>query len=177
MLDTCVLFPSTLCDTLLRIASTRTFRPLWSADIMTELHRSLVKKGLAADRADRRIGHMNRFFPDAMVSGYESLVGQMTNDPKDRHVLAAAVRAGAEVIVTFNLGDFRTTDLAPYDVEAVSPDDFLLDQLDLYPAVTIRALEAQAAAHRREPKTVPGILAALERCGLPGFAAEVRRHL
>jgi len=57
------------------------------------------------------------------------------------------------------------------------PDEFLLDQLDLHPGVTLRALGEQAAAHRREPKSVPGLLAMLERAGLPGFAAEARRHL
>jgi hypothetical protein len=119
---------------------------------------------------------MTRTFPDAMVTDYESLIDGMTNDPKDRHVLAAAVRAGAEVIVTFNLGDFSGAALKPYDIEAVSPDDFLLDQLDLYPGPTIHALTQQARAHVREPRTVLGLLVMLERSGVPQFAAEARRH-
>jgi len=78
-----------------------------------------------------------------MVTGYDSLIDGMTNDPKDRHVLAAAVRANAEVIVTFNLRDFPEPALKPYDILTVHPDDFLLDQLDLYPGLTIEApLEA-----------------------------------
>ncbi|MEV4637959.1 PIN domain-containing protein [Actinoplanes sp. NPDC049548] len=176
-LDTCVLFPASLCDTLLRLAEAQAFRPLWSGDVMTELHRNLVKRDLPAERVDRRIVQMTTSFPDAMVTGYESLIAGMTNDLKDRHVLAAAVRAHAEVIVTFNLKDFSTAALEPYDIAAVHPDDFLLDQLDLYPGVTLHALRAQAAAHRREPKSVAGVLAMLERTGLPQFAAEVRRHL
>jgi predicted nucleic acid-binding protein len=175
-LDTCVLYPSYLCDTLLRLAEKEAFRPLWSAEVMTELHRNLVKRGLPPDRVDRRIASMTRSFPDAMVSGYESLVESMTNHPKDRHILAAAVRAHAEVIVTFNLGDFPEAVLKPFDIVAVSPDDFLLDQLDLYPGPTIHALTQQAAAHLREPKTVLGLLVRLERSGLSQFAAEARRH-
>ena len=126
---------------------------------------------------DRRIAEMVRSFPDAMVTGYETLTDGMTNDPKDRHVLAAAVRANAEVIVTFNLADFPEAALKPYDIVAVHPDEFLLDQLDLYPAQTIEVLEQQAASYRREPTTVGQLLPLLDRTGLPKFAAEVRRHL
>jgi hypothetical protein len=116
-------------------------------------------------------------FPDALVTGYESLVDGMRNAPKDHHVLAAAVRANAEVLVTFNVRDFPEPALKPYDITAVHPDEFLLDQLDLYPGVTVEVLRQQAAAYRREPRTVPGILVLLERSGVPQFAAEVRRHL
>lgn len=129
------------------------------------------------DKVDRRIGQMNRAFPDATVHGYDTLVDGMKNDPKDRHVLAAAVRANAEVIVTFNTRDFPNAALAPYDLLAVHPDDFLLDQLDLYPGLVLQVLEKQAASYRREPTTVPGVLALLDRTGTPRFASEVHRHL
>ncbi|MDP9797485.1 hypothetical protein J2S43_005997 [Catenuloplanes nepalensis] len=105
-LDTCVLYPAYLCDTLLRLAEASAYRPLWSADVLGELRRNLIERGLHPDRVDRRIAHMTRAFPDALVTGYESLVDGMTNHHKDRHILAASVRAGAEVIVTFNLRDF-----------------------------------------------------------------------
>jgi len=176
-LDTCVLYPSYLCDTLLRLAEVEAYRPLWSADVLIELRRNLLERGLGSDRVDHRIAQMCRSFPDATVVGYDSLVGEMSNDPKDRHVLAAAVRATAEVIVTFNLGDFPEPALKPFDITAIHPDDFLLDQLDLYPGVTVEVLGRQAASYRREPTTVPAVLRLLERGGVPRFAAEVRRHL
>jgi predicted nucleic acid-binding protein len=176
-LDTCVLYPVYLCDTLLRLAEAEAYRPLWSADVFTELRRNLVERGVREERVDRRIGEMVRSFPDAMVTGYEALTGDMTNDPKDRHVLAAAVRAHAEVIVTFNVTDFPEAALKPYDVAAIHPDEFLLDQLDLYPRQTIEVLEQQAASYRREPTTVGRLLPLLDRTGLPKFAAEVRRHI
>ncbi|MBL7501288.1 PIN domain-containing protein [Frankia sp. CNm7] len=177
LLDTCVLYPAYLCDTLLRLAEADAYRPLWSADILDELRRNVIDAGLPAERVDRRIGNMRRYFPDAAVTGYEHLVDGMTNDPKDRHVLAAAVRAKAEIIVTFNLRDFPEPALKPYDVVAIHPDDFLLDQLDLHPALTVEVLEDQAASYRREPTTIAGLLPLLERTGLPRFAAEVHRHL
>ncbi|MEY9211770.1 PIN domain-containing protein [Thermobifida halotolerans] len=127
-LDTCVLYPAYLCDTLLRLASAGAYRPLWSQHVLDELGRNVVERGIAPDRVGRRITHMDRAFPDAMVRGYETLIDGMDNDPKDRHVLAAAVRAGAEVIVTFNTRDFPDTALKPYDITAAHPDDFLLDQ-------------------------------------------------
>ena len=92
-LDTCVLYPAYLCDTLLRLAEASAYRPLWSADVFVELRRNLIDRGIPPDRVDRRLGQMSRSFPDALVAGYESLIEGMTNHPKDRHVLAAAVRA------------------------------------------------------------------------------------
>jgi predicted nucleic acid-binding protein len=177
LLDACVLYPAYLCDTLLRLAEADVYRPLWSADILTELRRNVIGAGIPVDRVDRRISNMRRHFPDAAVTGYEHLADGMTNDPKDRHVLAAAVRANAEVIVTFNLRDFPEPALKPYDVTAIHPDDFLLDQLDLHPALVVEVLQEQAASYRREPTTVAGLLPLLDRTGLPRFAAEARRHL
>ena len=89
-----------MSDTLLRLAESSAYRPSWSADVLEELRRNVVGRGIPADRVDRRIGLMTRSFPDALVTGCESLIEGMTNDTKDRHVLAAAVRANAEVLPT-----------------------------------------------------------------------------
>ena len=88
-------------------------------------------------------------FPEAMVTGHESMVDSMENDPKDRHVLAAAVHSDCEVVVTFNLQDFPASALTPHGLVAVHPDEFLLDQVDLYwPAVR------QPSAARLRPQPV-----------------------
>ena len=115
-------------------------------------------------------------FPDAEVTGYRSLIDGLTCDPKDRHVLAAAVRADAAAIVTFNIGDFPTASLEPFEIEVIHPDTFLLDQLDLAPSPVIDELARQATANRREPKTLPSLLDALGKAGAPSFADEVRRR-
>lgn len=143
--------------------------------MLIELRRNLIEQGIHADKVDYRIGRMRHTFPSAVVVGYESLIDAMTNDPKDRHVLAAAVRANAGV--TFNISDFPESALKDYEVTAVHPDDFLLDQLELYPGVTVEVLHQQVAAYRQEPTTLPGRLVWLERSGLPQFAAEIRRHI
>jgi hypothetical protein len=83
VVDTCVLYPAYLCDTLLRLTDAETYRPLWSVDVLDELKRNLAERGIATDRVDHRIAQMSRSFPDAMVAGYGSLVEAMGNDPKD----------------------------------------------------------------------------------------------
>ncbi|MEN3122302.1 PIN domain-containing protein [Janibacter sp. LM] len=177
-LDTCVLYPATLSDLLLRMAETGIYTPHWSQDVLTELERNLARVATAGgEGARRRVAAMSRAFPEASVIGYSSLVDGMTCDPKDRHVLAAAVQSGSQVIVTFNLKDFPPSSLTPYEIAAVSPDDFLLDQLDLYPTPTVRSLIAQSKDSRRPHLTPQKLLTALERCGVPRFAAEVRRKV
>lgn len=147
-LDTCTLFGGYLWDTLLRLAEAEAFRPLWSADVLTELDRNLCKRGLPEAAVNRRISEMRRVFPDAEVTGYEPLIASMTCGPKDRHVLAAAVRARAEVLVTFNVRDFPDDSTSAYDVQVVDTDDFLLDQLDLYPGLVMSALHRQSSSYQ-----------------------------
>jgi predicted nucleic acid-binding protein len=153
-LDTCSIFPAYLCDTLLRIAEAGAYRPLWSIGVLAELERNLPERGLSAEAVTHRVTEMRRAFPDAEVSGYEDIVDTMTCDPKDRHVLAAAVRSGAEVLVTFNTSDFPVESTGDYDIEVVHPDSFLLDQLDLYPGITVAALREQAGSYNSPAMTV-----------------------
>jgi excisionase family DNA binding protein len=176
-LDACTLYGAYLCDSLLRLAEAGTYRPLWSADVLGELERSLVARGLAEDAIKHRIGEMRRAFPDAEVHGYENIVETMTCDPKDRHVLAAAVRSDAAVLVTFNVDDFPDISTAGYDITVVHPDDFLLDQLDLYPGRTVAALRDQARSYSAPAMSIEDLLGRLAAAGVPKFAAEARRHL
>lgn len=119
---------------------------------------------------------MQRAFPGAQVSGYRSLIDGLSCEPKDRHVLAAAVRAHAAGIVTFNIDDFPATSVDPFEIDIIHPDTFLLDQLDLAPGGVIDELELQAAANRRDPKTLSSLLDAIAKAGVPSFADEVRRR-
>lgn len=107
VLDACVLIPYQLSDLLLRLAEAEMFLPLWSDKIMAEVNQNLpLKLGVTPHRAQRRIDHMTTAFPLAAVGGHTDLIPAMTNDPRDRHVLAAAVRGNADLIVTANLKDF-----------------------------------------------------------------------
>src|SRR6266581_4742442 len=122
-----------LADTLLRLASDpRLYLPKWTDHIMAEVSRNLQENfGLTAEQAAYRESEIRKHFGEAWVEGYEDLIPSMTNQEKDRHVLAGAVRCGAETIVTYNLRDFQRPALAPYSITArggrrlVEPDNKL----------------------------------------------------
>jgi predicted nucleic acid-binding protein len=155
LLDACVLLPYQLADLLLRLADADLFEPIWSEEILAEVERNLVEKfSVTPEKASRRIGHMRAAFPTALVEGYETLVPAMSNHPKDRHVAAAAVRGGAALVVTANLKDFPAESLSEFDIEVVHPDDFLLDQLDLFSEITMATLVAQRVSYTRPPFTM-----------------------
>ncbi|MDL9978720.1 PIN domain-containing protein [Microbacterium sp. ASV49] len=172
-----MLYGALLNDFILELADRGLYRPLWSTDILNELRKNLIEAGENAALIDKRIATMVSYFPDAMVDGYASLVPTMTCDAKDRHVLAAAVRGGAEVLVTFNLKDFPPESTRGFDVEVVHPDDFLLDQLDLHHAPTLRALVELVDGYASPTMQIDDYLLALTRAGVPRFADAARSRL
>lgn len=177
LFDTNVLFGSHLNDVILGMAERGLFRPLWSERILAELLDNLVEHGLLAANAQNRIDAMRRAFPDATVRGFEDLVETMTNDPKDRHVLAAGIRANCEVLVTFNLRDFPADSVAAYDIEIVHPNKLLLDQLDLYPGPTVGVLRQLIDDYSSPTLEMEDLLVRLADAGVPDFASAVRRYL
>lgn len=173
LLDACVLVPVALADTLLRLAEADLYRPLWSERILDEMVDAIkaVRPNLPPGAARRRADVMRLFFEDAEVGGWQDLEPSITlPDPDDRHVVAAAVRGRADLIVTANTRDFPTGVLSGMGLEVQHPDEFLLNQLDLEPDLTIAALHRQAAATRRPAITTKILLGHLAKCGVPGFA-------
>jgi hypothetical protein len=118
---------------------------------------------------------MTTYFPDARVAGYEDLIDSMTNHPKDRHVLAAAIAGRADMLVTENLRDFPPESVAPLGITVAGQDDFLLGLLELYPDAVLDALRRQASRYRREPRNVAALLGILSGPGwqqcMPGEKA------
>jgi len=108
VLDACVLLPAALRDTLLCLAEPpRLYVPRWSEEIIAETLRNLEGRiGLSKAKTAHLAGQLRKHFGDAWVTGHEPLIATMGNHPKDRHVLAAAVKCGARVIVTYNKRDF-----------------------------------------------------------------------
>lgn len=115
---------------------------------------------------------MSLAFPAALVEGYEALILAMTNHPKDRHVLAAAVRGSIGVIVTENVSDFPLSSCEPYDIEIQTADEFLSYALDQDPPAMIGALHTMAAKRRNPPMSPLELVMALSE-RLPVFCAEV----
>lgn len=174
LLDTCVLFKSYLCDTLLSIVEEGAYRPLWSKHILAELRRNLVKAGAKQEAVEHRLAEMTAYFPDALVTGYEGLIDSMTNHPKDRHVLAAAVAGRADILVTENLRDFSAEAAERYEITVCGQDEFLLGLLEFYPGEVLSSLRRQSSRYRREPRTVSALLAILggQGHGCPQFASQ-----
>ncbi len=173
VLDANVLIPNALCDLLLRLAEEDLYLPRWSAEILDEVRRNLPSVSPAA--IERRITFMNTAFDTAMITGYEHLVPEMTNQVKDRHVLAAAVACDADRIITCNLRDFPSDSCEPHG----GPDDFLLGLWDREPRLITWVVTEQAAdTGRHGPRLTPlDLLAYLATAGAQQFAETVRRDI
>jgi len=161
VLDANVLYPFTLRDTFLRIATEEYIKVYWSQEILDEVSRNLILKAVITQKQlDHLLNAMNRYFPRAMVKDYEQLVDTMPNDEKDRHVAAVAVKVSANVIVTNNLKDFKNL---PDGIEAQSPDDFLIKLFHKFPDEIIEILKEQAADMKRPPVTFDELLERLAK--------------
>ncbi len=149
-IDACVLVNISVCDLLLRLAEhPRQYLPLWSDEVLTETRRAQAKLRWPSHLIESFEAALRSTFPEALVSGYEHLISEVTNDPKDQHVLAAAIHARAEIILTFNLRDFPGEALAPWGIEAMHPQDYLLTLYEMDSRqVAIRI--AEIAAKRGE---------------------------
>ena len=136
VLDACVLIPMPLCDTLLRAAEASLYRFHTPEQILEETARNLAKilekrnkleSKIAREKAHKRVQQMKQAFPETLIEPKKEIIKILKNDPKDRHVLAAAIEAKADTIVTSNLSDFPQNTLKPYNIKVVSPDNFLLE--------------------------------------------------
>lgn len=128
-----------------------------------------------ADRATWRLDQMRAAFPAAQVSdeAIARLEPAMTNDEKDRHVLAAAVAASVDALVTFNIAHFPDDACSPHNIEVMGPDDFLLMLHDLDRTTVDAVIGDQAAALRNPPISCNELKAHLARAGVPRFAARL----
>ncbi len=176
--DACVLYPAPLRDLLMHLAVLDLYRAKWTDLIHDEWIKSLLedRPDLDAKQLHRTRELMNSNVRDCLVTDFESLITALElPDENDRHVLAAAVRCGADVIVTFNLKDFPAERLALYRIEALHPDEFLKYQLDLTPNIVCTAAKRHRASLKRIPKTVNEYLETLEAQGLVQTVSELRK--
>lgn len=162
LLDACTLIPIRLTTVLLWLADAGLFEVLWSDAILDEVERNLPKVGISSAQAARRVGAMRRGFgAAALVDDFQHLIPDMTCDAKDRHVLAAAVRGGADTLVTFNQRDFPPDSTDGHGIKVVHPDQFLTRLLTERPNDVLSALERGAGDLRKPPQTMREFLASL----------------
>ncbi|HBY62947.1 MAG TPA: PIN domain-containing protein [Solibacterales bacterium] len=173
ILDACVLVQAPLRDTLLRLAELPAlYQPRWSDEIIAEMKRALENQiGLAPAKTAYLERELRRHFADCWVSDFEPLVRKMTNHSKDRHVLAAAVRANAQTVVTFNKRHFPPAATSPWNLEAVGPSAFLEALYADSPAIVVERIRQQAADLDRSLSEQLTVLAK----AVPSFV-DVLRH-
>ena len=177
--DACVLYPSPLRSFLMYLALTDLYRARWTNQIHEEWMRNVVKDydDITRTQVERIRDLMNANVRDCLVTGYESLIeGIQLPDADDRHVLAAAIRCGANVIVTKNLKDFAADELKTYGVEAQHPDVFISHLFDLSPSAVCAAARLQRASLKKPPKSVDEFLDTLEKHGLTSTVASLREY-
>ena len=178
-LDASVIYPASLRDLLMRLTMAELFQARWSSRVHEEWMRAVLRdrSDLTFFQLDSARAAMDDHAEDCLVTGYEPLIGSLTlPDPEDRHVLAAAIVAEADVIVTYNLRDFPADALYRYKIEAQHPDEFVSRVIDLTPTVAVDVVRAQRASLKNPPLGMDQLLAIFERIGLAQTVAALRQH-
>ena len=176
VLDACVLYPPSLRDLLMWLATIRVYEPRFTEEIHTEWIRNVLADNPEATPAqlDRTRRLMNQVVPNCIASGYEAHIPSLSlPDANDRHVLAAAIESGAAVIVTFNLSDFPATTLQAYGIRAAHPDLFLSALFDDDPGLFLSAVQAHRASLKNPPKTNEAYIDTLRANGLIDLSVRV----
>jgi len=143
------------------------YTPKWSNNIFDEWISVMKKKGIAENEALKRTNKMNLAFPDALVQNYETLIDSIQlPDKNDRHVLAAAIKTNADLIITNNLKDFPEEYLIGFGLKAKSPDDFFTDIIDLNHELSVQAFRRMVFNKKNPPFNEYDVLDIFRKIGL-----------
>jgi hypothetical protein len=180
ILDANVLYPASLRSFLLYLAYNEIFQPKWTTQINDEWQRNLASKlpDLTVEKLQGITDTMNRAFPDALVTDFESIINSLTlPDARDRHVLAAAIKADGDYIITHNTKDFPQNVLAFYNLEAITPDKWVMRLLDQDFEGVIESLHMQVESLTNPPKTIEEVVSSFAKCGMKQTSAKLRSLL
>ncbi len=171
MLDTNVIYPVIIRDLLFWFAHFDMYTPKWSTHIFDEWKIVMQRKGVPEAEAENRVQRANRAFPDALVTHYEGLIEHLNlPDKKDCHVLAAAIKSNANIIVTNNIKDFPQEYLASFGLKAITADDFLTDIIDLNTDLAISAFKEMVLNKTNPDLDEFMVLESLRKVGLTDTA-------
>jgi len=163
----------------MELAASGLFRAKWTDRIHDEWISNVLKHraDLTSAQLTRTRDLMNRAVPDCLVKNYEDLIdGLNLPDPDDRHVLAAAIAAASDAIVTFNLKDFPKDYLWSFNMEALHPDAFIHQQFGLDKASVLVAARRCRERLRTPARSADAYLDTLEKQGLPQTVSELRQY-
>ena len=178
--DSCVLYPAPLRDLLMHLALTDLYQAKWTDAIHDEWIRNVL-----ANRPDLKLGQlertrdlMNSHVLDCLVIGYEKLIPSLSlPDPDDRHVLAAAIKASASIIVTYNLKDFPAKVISKYKIEAQHPDEFISYLIDIAPGVVCSAIQRLRLSLKNPPISTDSYLSILEQQSLLKTVSKLKKFV
>lgn len=177
--DANVLYPAPLRDLLMRLAAAGLFRARWTDSIHDEWMRNVLKNrpDLKKEQLERTRQLMDNHCLNCLVDGYEALIPSIQlPDEDDRHVVAAAIKCGADAIITFNLKDFPITEIGKYGIEVIHPDDFIVHNFDLDPAKVLEAVSKQRKSLKNPPMDADLFLGTLLAQQLPESARILNRY-
>jgi predicted nucleic acid-binding protein len=175
--DACVLYPAPIRDLLMHLALTDLYRARWTNTIHEEWIRSVLanRSDLTRAQLERTRDLMNAHARDALIHDFEDLIPALSlPDANDRHILAAAIRGRADVIVTYNLKDFPVEVISVHGVTAQHPDEFLTHLIDLAPGPVLAAIQRLRRSLTKPAVSAEDYLATLERHELPAFVSKLR---
>jgi predicted nucleic acid-binding protein len=178
--DACVLYSMTMADLLTSLGEAGLYHPRWTREIHEEWIRNVIKnRGLSGtvtrEKLEARRDAMIEAIEDSLVEGYEELIPTITMpDADDRHVLAAAIKSEATLILTINLKDFPQQTLATWNLTAKHPDDFTSELLQTDQEAAVAVVREMRARRKRPPISAEDFLAQLERQELKKFVAKLR---
>ncbi len=179
--DACVLYSITLADLLTSLGEADLFKPRWTHEIHEEWIRNVVENRSASglvtrEKLEIRRDAMIEAIKGSLVQNYEELIPSLTlPDADDRHVLAAAIQAKADLVLTINLKDFPKPTLAVWNLEAKHPDDFLTELLLSEQAAVVEVVREMRERRKRPPINAADFLAQLKRQGLNNFTDKLKR--
>jgi hypothetical protein len=179
VLDSCVIYPPALRDILMWLAVVVAYEPRWTEEIHAEWMRNVLedRPDVTPEQLGRTRRLMDQVNTKCLVSGCEARIPDLQlPDENDRHVLAAAIEAGATVIVTFNLSDFPRAALQPYSIHALTPDAFLESLYRHNPPRFLRGIQRHRASLKNPPKTADEYLESLASQGLNHTAHLLGAH-
>ncbi len=180
VLDACVLYPPSLRDLLMWLATTGAYSPRWSETIQSEWVRNVLEDNPEITRVqlDRTGRLMIETVPDGLVEGYEMKISELTlPDPGDLHVLAAAIHTSASHIVTVNLTDFPKAKLEPFGLEAIHPDLFLTALLGDEESLFLRGVNANRLSLSKPAKNARQYIDTLVANGLHETANQLEKKI
>ncbi len=178
--DACALYSITMADLLTSLGEAGLYHPRWTHEIHDEWIRNLIENrgqsgAVTREKLEARRDAMIEAIEGSLVEDYGDLVPTLIlPDADDRHVLAAAIKAEANLILTINLKDFPSQTLAAWNLTAKHPDEFTTDLLQANQDAVVAVLQEMRARRKRPPISAADFLAQLERQGLKNFVAALR---